>query len=157
MSQSADNDEAQPRRGGSQSVEPCQESRTTSGTSAGSCTQRERETSNISLILQRMRRNRSQDRKLSRKRQVRNSNEDSDSDNRTQNQDSDYLPRNQSDSPDILPCHHRRRRQRKSRPTYRSTGGHCGNDDSDDSREGTRVSIPTISSSLELQTLDHRR
>ena len=138
-------------------MEPCQESRTTSGTSPGRCVQRERETSNISLILQRMRKNSSQDRKLRRKLKVQNSNEDSDSDNPTQNQESDDPPHNQTDRPDILPLDHRRRRRRKSRPTYKSTGRHRGGDDSDVNGEGTRASISTISSSLKLQTLDHSR
>ena len=156
--ESVDSNEAQqPTGGGSESVEPCQESRTTSGTSAGRCAQREGETTNISLILQRKRKKRSQVRKFRRKRQVQNSNEDSDSDKPTQNQESDDPPHSQSDSSDILPRDHRRRRRRQYRPKNRSTGRHRGDDDSDDSREGTGASIPTISSSWELQTLDHSR
>ena len=104
-----------------------------------------------------MRKNGSQERKLSRKRKVQKSNEDPDSDNPTQNQESDDPRRNQCDSPDILPHDHRRRQRRKSRPTHRSTARHRGDDDSDVNGEGTRASISTISSSLELQTLDHSR
>ena len=146
--QSVDSDEAQPTGGGRDSVEPCQESRTASGTSAGSCAQHEGETSNISLILQNMRKNRTQNRKLRRKVQKRK--EDSDSDNPPQNQESDDPPHNQNDSPDILPRDHQRRRRRTSRPKYRSTGSHHGNDDSDVNGEGRRASISTINSSFEF-------